>query len=1512
MKKAFVYSLFAVLAITGCQAELEAPVDELDLITQESSKVFTATIEDDFSKDTKTSLDESGHVLWKLGDQVSIFAGNTVNEQYQVSDSSDGKTSASLNKVSGGGFVSGSSIDNNVAFYPYASTAELVNNGSSYVIRGIELPKTQTYAEGSFGNGAFPMVAVTSTKEDMNLKFKNVLGGLKLQLKGTGTITSITVTGNNNEMLCGEAEVTVSNGSTPVITLSDASAKSVTLDCGAGVTLNSETATPFIIALPPITMTGGFTVVVADSEGKRMEIKTTKSQTITRSNLLKMPAVTYEGTTVMQPLTFTSTGSTSISLKKKGSPDAIILEYKVDDGEWVSYTVGDAIELADGQKVSFRAGEGGNSTFSRSYNYYNYSVTGSGTIAASGNIMTLLNREGGLSISTAFCYFGLFDGCTRLTSAPELPAITLCDYCYGQLFCGCTGLTSAPELPATTLANHCYYAMFYGCTGLTTAPDLPATTLAEYCYQQMFLGCASLSTAPELPATTLAESCYSAMFNGCTGLTTAPTLPATTLASWCYYGMFNGCTGLTTAPDLPATTLANDCYYGMFQNCTGLLSAPELPATTLAVFCYQNMFYGCTDLITAPELPATTLAFGCYSGMFNGCTKLNYIKALFTTIPSSSYTENWVDGVAATGTFVKSKDATWDVTGVNGVPEGWTVINETPPLTFTSTGSTSISLIKTGSPDAITLEYKVDDSEWISYTVGDAIDLIDGQEVCFIAGEGGNSSFGKSSKDYYSFVVGGSGTVAASGNIMSLLHKEGGLTTPSYCFLLLFYNCSKLTSAPELPATTLAECCYASMFKGCAGLTSAPELPATTLAEGCYPSMFEGCTGLTSAPELPATTLAEVCYTSMFEGCTGLTAVPSLPATTLTSNCYSRMFRRCTGLTSAPTLPATTLAAGCYTAMFLGCTGLTSAPKLPATTLAESCYATMFDYCTGLTSAPTLPATTLAARCYQDMFHGCTGLTSAPTLPATTLAEECYYEMFSGCTGLTSAPSLPATTLDYCCYKYMFYGCTGLTTAPTLPATTLATGCYWSMFENCTGLIIAPELPATTLADYCFCQMFHGCTGLTSAPTLPATTLAERCYRQMFLGCTGLTSAPILPAIILADYCYDRMFAGCTSLTTAPELPATSLAIGCYSKMFNVCTSLTTAPELPATTLVDNCYESMFRNCTKLNYIKALFTTTPSSTYTDHWVYGVSAHGSFVKSKDATWDVMGVNGVPNGWTLFYETTPLTFTATGSTSISLQKTGSPAAITLEYKVGNGEWASYTVGNAIDLTDGQEVSFRAGEGGNSFSSQSEYNYYSFTVTGSGTVAASGSIMSLINKDGGSTIPNAHCFYKLFFDCSKLTSAPELPATTLAEGCYYCMFNGCTRLTTAPELPATTLDDLCYFRMFYDCTSLTSAPSKLPATTLFRSCYAYMFCGCTGLTTAPELPATTLVSGCYFMMFNSCIKLNYIKALFTTTPSSDYTANWVGGVAATGTFVKSKDATWDVTGVNAVPAGWTIVTE
>ena len=326
-----------------------------------------------------------------------------------------------------------------------------------------------------------------------------------------------------------------------------------------------------------------------------------------------------------------------------------IVSYSLDNGEtWTELAANTASPIVTtGNKIIWK----GELTPSSSAGIGTFSATGNFDVQ--GNAMSLLygdNYKGQTDLTgKSYAFYRLFRNNTKVVSAENL------------------------SLPATTLVDNCYQGMFNGCTSLTTAPELPATTLSQNCYQGMFNGCASLVTAPELPATTLTQSCYSSMFASCTSLITAPELPATTLAKNCYMSMFMDCTNLINAPTLPATTLVDNCYQGMFNGCTSLVTAPELPVIALTKNCYNSMFINCVSLVKAPELPATTLAYYCYSGMFWGCTNLNYIKAMFTTTPTTSYTSNWVKGVSATGTFVKNSAATWTTTGVNSIPTGWTV-----------------------------------------------------------------------------------------------------------------------------------------------------------------------------------------------------------------------------------------------------------------------------------------------------------------------------------------------------------------------------------------------------------------------------------------------------------------------------------------------------------------------------------------------------------------------------------------------------------------------------------------------------------------------------------------------------------------------------------------------------------------------------------------------------------------------------------------------------------------------
>ena len=250
---------------------------------------------------------------------------------------------------------------------------------------------------------------------------------------------------------------------------------------------------------------------------------------------------------------------------------------------------------------------------------------------------------------------------------------------------------------------------------------------------------------------------------------------------------------------------------------------------------------------------------------------------------------------------------------------------EAPPdyLCFTAeeAGST-VAMKVNGSPTkGQAFETSTDGTNWSVFTPGTTtITLANAGDKVYFRGD--NTTVSESPSIYYKFVM--SGKIAASGNIMSLLDKtcQSTIISNYYCFRRMFNGCTSLTTAPALPATTLASNCYNSMFEGCTSLTTAPALPATTLAGACYSNMFYNCTSLTTAPALPATTLTQSCYFYMFNGCRSLTTAPALPATTLAGACYFYMFNGCRSLTTAPALPATTLKDNCYNSMFEGCTSL--------------------------------------------------------------------------------------------------------------------------------------------------------------------------------------------------------------------------------------------------------------------------------------------------------------------------------------------------------------------------------------------------------------------------------------------------------------------------------------------------------------------------------------------------------------------------------------------------------------
>ena len=193
-------------------------------------------------------------------------------------------------------------------------------------------------------------------------------------------------------------------------------------------------------------------------------------------------------------------------------------------------------------------------------------------------------------------------------------------------------------------------------------------------------------------------------------------------------------------------------------------------------------------------------------------------------------------------------------------------------LTFSSPSSFTIAVNDTTKHWDGTLDYFTSDRTWAVWdgtTTLSAVDN-DGEYVLYLRGTGNTVITGTSSN--YKWVITGT-DISCIGNIENLLD----------------YATVKSGVHP-----TMADRCYQHMFRDCTSLTQAPDLPATTLAKSCYQHMFRNCTSLTQAPALPATTLTSKCYQFMFNSCTALTQVPALPATTLTGGCYESMFRSCT------------------------------------------------------------------------------------------------------------------------------------------------------------------------------------------------------------------------------------------------------------------------------------------------------------------------------------------------------------------------------------------------------------------------------------------------------------------------------------------------------------------------------------------------------------------------------------------------------------------------------------------
>ena len=174
---------------------------------------------------------------------------------------------------------------------------------------------------------------------------------------------------------------------------------------------------------------------------------------------------------------------------------------------------------------------------------------------------------------------------------------------------------------------------------------------------------------------------------------------------------------------------------------------------------------------------------------------------------------------------------------------------------------------------------------------------------------------------------------------------------------------------------------------------------------------------------------------------------------------------------------------------------------------------------------------------------------------------------------------------------------------------------------------------------------------------------------------------------------------------------------------------------------------------------------------------------------------------------------LTFSSSNDFTLSIKFKRKGWDGTLEYFASDGTWTVWNGDNTLsaESNGGEYALYLRGTGNTIITANSD----SIWQLDGSDITCIGNIETLLDyatvESGQHPTMGNGCYSRMFYDCTSLTQAPKLPATTLADNCYFSMFYSCTSLAQAPELPVTTLKSACYKAMFRGCTSLKLSTTK-----------------------------------------------------------------------------------------------------
>ena len=251
MKRNIIYTAACLVAFASCQKQevAEAP-SQVEVAVE-----LTASAAAD---ETKTVMTEYNAHWWSVSDKISLFytvegkTGHSVFTSKNLIPAASARFAGSLSLPAEDTDLTTVSA---LAVYP-ATTAD-ASDGTSV---NVTVPSVQTAVEGSFMEGAYPVVAKTSDLTAA-LSFKAVCGGVKVSFQTPG-ITSFTFDAKEVN-IAGTASVKIGEDGTPVATLGKDAVSVITVNAPAG---GFEVGKWYYMTAFPATLTSGYTVKLSNDK----------------------------------------------------------------------------------------------------------------------------------------------------------------------------------------------------------------------------------------------------------------------------------------------------------------------------------------------------------------------------------------------------------------------------------------------------------------------------------------------------------------------------------------------------------------------------------------------------------------------------------------------------------------------------------------------------------------------------------------------------------------------------------------------------------------------------------------------------------------------------------------------------------------------------------------------------------------------------------------------------------------------------------------------------------------------------------------------------------------------------------------------------------------------------------------------------------------------------------------------------------------------------------------------